>query len=647
MNDLTDLSSSLDPRASAQGLRMSASSLRASTLSLRAPTLSLRASTLSLRASALLGGLGVLACLGTGACIDVEGMDPANPQRGPGELVGNGNPITDGDFAGGFDEAPVPNDVVAPVAEPILCDANCESYCDNLGLTNPVNRGVCTSLWGVGLASQPVDRRQACRKLYADMIGRFPTPAEVNDICLQDDWGDTVKALLDTDEFILVQQRRWADAMLYNNRAVNIERIYDMDELVRKVYRGLVSWDLFASVAASHPVLTRRYDTAGDRAEAAFKLFLHRPPYEDERSDMGRLYAMWNNGYRDHSHLGRVPDAYVDYSCALAEEAEPASGACTSILWGYNKVELVADDRREGPGEQEGLMWSGYMSADEWEAVQLPGRIMAKENTFWEAAIDDVLLQYLGYDLGTKVPGVRFELVRYLLDHDADIRAVHYAVATSIPYLQSSQGYDEVDFIWAEGPLKQTPPEVWVDSVKRTTGYQLGTCDHRISHPEDYLEGMMGQGEPNGWTFALVNNSRWVLDNQRDLVTNYRGLVQSMGGCPTNEVDGRFTTVSILNTAVQESFVAEVCDPGLLGGGASISVLLPEGMSSGSALTLDAAEDIVARQTRLFYGREPTESELSAVEGYADSCSPKPCTAESFARPVCFALLSSAEMLFY
>ena len=42
--------------------------------------------------------LGLLACLGTVACTDVEGMDPKNPQRGPGELVGNGDPITDGPF---------------------------------------------------------------------------------------------------------------------------------------------------------------------------------------------------------------------------------------------------------------------------------------------------------------------------------------------------------------------------------------------------------------------------------------------------------------------------------------------------------------------------------------------------------------------
>ncbi|WP_045116927.1 DUF1549 domain-containing protein [Plesiocystis pacifica] len=600
--------------------------------------------------AALLGAALILpATLGASACLDVEGMDPANPQRGPGELVGNGDPITDGNFTGGWDTPPEPNQVPPALEEPIVCDAQCQSYCDSLGLSNPVNIGACSSLWGVGLASQPVDRRQACRKLHADMLGRYPTPAEVNDVCNEEDWGDTVKALMRSDEFVLVQQRRWADAMLYNNRAVNVERIYDMDDLVRKAYQGYVPWDLFASVAASHPVLVRRHTTPGDRAEAAFKLFLHRPPYEDERSDMGRLYSVWSNGYRDHPFLGTVPDPYVNYDCVgTNQDGTPADqGACTSILWGYHELTLEPDGRREITGDQEGWMWSGYMSAEEWEAVQLPGRLMATEDSFWEAAVDDVLMQYFGYDLGTEVPQIRHELVKYLLENQADIRSVHFAVATSIPYLQSSQGAQESDFPWTMGPLKQATPEMWVDSIERMAGYQLGACDHRIPHPEDYLYADGNGNEPNGWTFALVNNSRWVIDQDKELETSYRGVTQSLGGCPTNEVSGRFTTISILNTAVQEAFIAEVCDPSLLGGGADVSMLLPQGMSPDAALDAGTAQDIVTRQTRLFYGREPYPSELEAAAGYSEQCTPKPCTAERFARPACFALLSSAEMLFY
>lgn len=590
--------------------------------------------------------LAALALLATGApaCLDVDGMDPANPQRGPGELVGNGDPITDGNFPGGFDEPPEPRDVPPPDSKPIECDLGCQSYCEDLELTNPVNTAACKSLWGVGLATQPVDRRQACRKLYADLIGRFPTPAEINDVCNTQDWGETVKALMATDEFVLVQQRRWADWLLYNNRTVNVERIYDMDDLVRKLYQGYVPYDLFAAVTASHPVLVRRYDTPGDRAEAAFRLFMHRPPYENERSDMARLYSVWTNGYRDHSHLGLVPDAYLNYECNNPEEdSAPDQGGCTSILWGYNRIELSRDNRSEQAGDQEGTMWSGFMSANEWEAVQLPGRIMAQQSAFWESAVDDVLIQLMGYDLGTEIEEIRQGLVKYLIDNQGDIRSVYYAVATSIPYLQNSQGSDDSAFRWTYGPLKQIKPEGWLDTIKRTTGVRLATCDHRISHPEDYLD----QEGSNGWTFALLNNSRWVISEERELVTDYRGLAQTLGGCPTNEVSGRFTTVSILNTAVQEAFIAEVCDPALQGGGTEARILLPEDMSPDRVLETDVAQDIIARQTRLFFGREPTDYEMERAESYADQCTPKPCDAEQFARPACFALLSSAEMLFY
>ncbi|MFV8752604.1 DUF1549 domain-containing protein [Nannocystaceae bacterium ST9] len=596
------------------------------------------------------GTLGLIACLGMIACQDVDGMDAKNPQRGPGELVGNGEPITDGNFPGGFDEPPAARETEPPTSKPILCDGECEAYCESLDLTNPVNIGMCKSTWGVGIETQAIDRRQACRKLYVDMIGRYPTPAEINDVCSNEDWGETVKSLMATPEFVLVQQRRWSDLLLYNNRITNIERIFDMDDLVRKVYQGYVPWDLFAAVTVSHPVLVRRYATPGDRAEAVFRLFLHRPPYEAERSDMGRMFSVWSNGYRDHSYLGTVPDAYINYDCVNGGEnpSDEDIGQCTSILWGYNQLTLEPDERREISGEQEGLMWSGYLTADEWEQLQLPGRVMAQQDTFWEAAVDDVLIQYLGYDLGTELQAVRFELKNYLLENAADIRAVHYAVATSVAYLQSSQGYDGSKFRWAYGPLKQAPAEAWIDSVKRTTGTKLGTCDHRIPFPEDLLYD--SEGNPlNGWAFALLNNSRWVIDNQREVVRDYQYLAQTLGGCPSNEVSSRFTTVSILGTAVTEAFVAEVCDPAVANQGnvAEISILLPEGMNRDQVLDETVAQDIVARQTRLFYGREPTEFELEAAVDYADQCTPKPCDAEHFARPVCFALLSGAEMIFY
>ena len=118
--------------------------------------------------------------VGAASCGDIIGMDPRDPARGPGQLVGNGDPVSDGNFRGGADEMPVARDVRAPqVGAAVDCPGECRAYCDGLPLENPVNIGACPVMWGVGLSSQPVQRLEACRRLYADLLGRFPSAEEL------------------------------------------------------------------------------------------------------------------------------------------------------------------------------------------------------------------------------------------------------------------------------------------------------------------------------------------------------------------------------------------------------------------------------------------------------------------------------------
>ncbi|TPV92665.1 MAG: hypothetical protein B7733_24355 [Myxococcales bacterium FL481] len=592
-------------------------------------------------------GAALVASLGITGCRQVDGIDPADPGRGPGQMVGNGDRVSAGDFAGGADARPAPADTEPPApGEPTDCDAACRAYCDALPLENPVNRGMCSQLWGVGLQTRPIDHSEACRRLFVDFVGRYPTATEVNDVCLAQGFGSTVHHLQAQPDYLLVNQRRWADKLLYNNRTVNVERIYDMDNLVGKTYDGRVSWDQFAAVTSAHPAFVRRLDGAADRASALFQLFLGRPPYHNERSDMARLYTLWQNGYWEHPYLGLVPDPYIEYACVDNEgQADPAAvGQCTSVLWGHQELVLAPDGRREDTGEQAGMMWSGKLTAAEWERLQAPGRVVTRLGEFWEWTVDEALRQLLGYDLGRMVPQVRQELVEYLVRYNGDIRALHFAIATSAAYLQSSRGDSPTDHRWTFGPLKQMPAEPWIDSVTSVTGVSLGACDHRISHPEDYLD----EEVANGWTFALVNHSRWETNPDKELRTAYRSLAQTLGGCPTNEVGGRFTTVSILNTAVQEAFVAEICDPSQQNSqDPAAQGLLPAGVSPSAALDEAVGVEIVRHQTRRFFGREATPEEIDAARVAAAECSPAPCDATAFARPLCFALASSSEMLFY
>ena len=503
----------------------------------------------------------------------------------------------------------------------------------------------------MGLDTRPVFMHEACRRLFADLVGYLPPLGEAELTCAGRPWGQVVDELLAKKEFVELGQRRWADLLRYHNESISVERIFDMDDLVGKLYRGLVSYDQFAAVVSAHPVVTRRYDSAADRAEAVFSLFMGRPPYSNERSDLARLYTLWDSGYYDHPVLlQRLPDAFIRYRCLPPKgESDPgAAGQCTSTLWGFNELTLVPDLR----ADEEGRMWSGLLRPSEWEALQLPGRILASQSTFWEQAVGRVLSQYLGYDLGIDAPSVRQELARYLIEHNGDLRALHYAVATSQVYLHSSTGATPTAHRFTYGPLKQVQVEPWIDTITRATGFRLSACDHRIAQPEDFL----GEGSLSG--LALIHASRWELTSEGEIDSDYRDLARTLGGCPDNDVGGRFKTISILTTAIQESFVEQVCDPllvpeqgaaeqGAAEQGAELTRLLPAGIEPQSALDAATSERIFSHQLELFFGRPAAPHELAWARAGADACLPKPCTAEMYARPVCYALLSSGEMLFY
>ncbi len=593
----------------------------------------------ALVATTVVGGL-------TGSCSGEPDsqFDPASPGKGPGQLAGNGEPLNDLPFEGGEDEIPEPREVDPPDGSaPPDCGSECRDFCENQNFSNPVHRGLCPSLWGVGLSHSSVDRVEACRRVYADMIGRFPTREEV-ETCTDRPWAETVTELLDSEQFVLVNQRWWADKLLYNNEAVSILRIFDADKLVGKMYEGRIPYDQFAAIISAHPVMTRRYANAGDRAEAVFELLMGRPPLGNERSDLSRLYTLWDNGYYDHPELEmRLPDAFIDFECVTeqGEVDDESKGECTSILWGYNELVLTPDLRAEGDAGDK-RMWSGQLRGEEWERLQLPGEILSRQRTFWEHAVDEVLEQYLGYQLGRQVPTVRDELVEYFLKNDGDLRSLHYAVATSIPYRQSAFGEAPSSYRWTWGPLKQVHAETWIDTIKKVTGHDLGRCDHRLPEPSEF------ERSDSLAALALLENSRWQVDEEGEIREDYRELARALGGCPRNEVGGRFKIISILTTAQQLNFVNEVCNPSQeTDGGVSASQLLPEAVGREKAVRPEVAEQIVRYQTETFYGREPTNDELSSAREYGEQCAQSVCNAEEFARPTCFALLSSSEMLFY
>jgi len=172
----------------------------------------------------------------------------------------------------------------------------------------------------------------------------------------------------------------------------------------------------------------------------------------------------------------------------------------------------------------------------------------------------------------------------------------------------------------------------------------LGACDHRLPAANQLMD-----DSPLG--YEVVAASRWSLDvTGRDLVVDdrYANLAQTLGGCPDNEVSGRFKAIGILSTATQEAFVADLCNPsGMERRGVPIEYLLPKGVSPSAVLSEELAQQVTEFQVRSFFTRRAVDAELEMASRAAQTCAPGPCSAETYARAACYALLSSSEMLFY
>jgi len=126
-----------------------------------------------------------------------------------------------------------------------------ETYYAALPRNNFIDEHIWTSLQKLGLkASQPVDDAKFMKRVYIDIIGRFPTVEESQDFLSNDssekreqlvDW------LLDRPEYAEHWANKWADLLRTNPYRVGIKNTLNYDYWIRNSFRKNQPYDEFVT----------------------------------------------------------------------------------------------------------------------------------------------------------------------------------------------------------------------------------------------------------------------------------------------------------------------------------------------------------------------------------------------------------------
>ena len=118
-------------------------------------------------------------------------------------MVGNGERINDGPFPGGNDSVPAQSRRRSGRGLDLGASPTATLSAHKPGEPGHLHEHVGPRR---GVESHQANRRAGA---YADVLGRFPTPVEINDRCTTGSFVARVD-LMTTEEFLLVQRRRWA-----------------------------------------------------------------------------------------------------------------------------------------------------------------------------------------------------------------------------------------------------------------------------------------------------------------------------------------------------------------------------------------------------------------------------------------------------
>jgi hypothetical protein len=483
-------------------------------------------------------------------------------------------------------------------------------------------------LAAAGVTPQLASDSELCRRYSIDLGGRAPTWDEYESMCKGRTPDEMVDAFMARSDYLKVARRRWGDALGFDNQTVWYAYIVQLGELTDALYSDALRYPDFVARVVSHPGFLAKWK--GENAVAqAYQVFLGRDALPEERQDLLGLFRQWATRAALDPQLTvfKYNKCASNTDCANGRVCQ--MGVCADT---HNYQELYVDPTRCG-GPVTRLLCSsnGFgvtvalggnapiafadLTAEQREQLATPGRIIAGQPYFWEAAVDSVLATYLGWwHGGAQLPGYELPDIRQALARSlaasGSLRTLERQVLTSLLYTMGSVPDRPAADLWDAGPTKLMPAEAWLDSVASLTGLGVGGCDARFP-----------QTKPRYLPPALVPPATAVAG------FDYVHEARLLGGCPDNLSQFRTTTTGVLVTLEQRQIAALLC-----GAPGAAESLWPDG---------DPQSDVVLEH--LYHGAltaEPQEGESGplALPAQADA---------AVAQNLCQALVRSGRFLFY
>lgn len=226
----------------------------------------------------------------------------------------------------------------------LSCEEKFDPHC-----AHAIDRLLVPKLRAIGLAPRDGDAYRVCRRLSIDLVGRIPTLDELV-ACVSETPEQRVDTFMAKPEYVLTQQRAWAEAFGFNSFLMWYGDAYDLDRVVGRLYEGELDYAAFASEVAFHPGFFALHQ-GDDWTGHLFYTFLGRTAREDELAGMrplthvfeSRVFcdaAIWQASYEFELADG-WPTAeatqFADEGCIAAGSEEFALNFCNCEA-GYGSV---------------------------------------------------------------------------------------------------------------------------------------------------------------------------------------------------------------------------------------------------------------------------------------------------------------------